>query len=328
LGEGLIPRGPASLGRPAGLWPFPPRRARATNTIEGEGTMCDFAADAEAAAKLLVGRTLTVERVRQLNAKDYFYQMLKDNPEMLKIYPGIENELLQGAIDCHIHAYPDFVHRSQDMIQIAIDAAKAGMNVDYIRVALQYPNFKMIWFPTFTSFGFWRGAGHPERGGVRLVAEDGKVLPEVVKIMEMAVEKKVGIGFGHTDFQELLPLAKKAKEIGARATLDHPLLELNKLLLDEMKQLADLGVYVGTYCQPMIPSLYQPVADPMETIRTIQEIGPERCIIGSDFGQVLHMDTVDGMRVFIRALLGYGIKPEQIKVMLKDNPAKLMWLED
>ena len=34
--------------------------------------MCDFAADAEAARQLLVGRVLTVERVRQLNAKDYF----------------------------------------------------------------------------------------------------------------------------------------------------------------------------------------------------------------------------------------------------------------
>ena len=337
--------------------------------------MCDFAADAEAAAQLMVGRTLSVERVRQLNAKDYFYQMLKDNPEMLKIYPGTENELLEGAIDCHIHAYPDFVHRSQDMIQIAIEASKSGMRAiafkdhwniscnaayltqrhidylvekgelqqrveiyggagtchgmrpEYIRVALQYPNFKMIWFPTFTSLGFWRGAGQPEKGGIRLVSDKGDVLREVVEIMEMAVEKKVGIGFGHTDFKELLPLAKKAKELGVRATLDHPLLELNKLLLDEMKELADLGVYVGTYCQPMIPSLYQPVADPMETIRTIKEIGPERCIIGSDFGQVLHMDAIDGMRVFIRALLGYGITPEQIKIMLKDNPAKLMWLD-
>jgi hypothetical protein len=203
-----------------------------------------------------------------------------------------------------------------------------GMRPEYIRVGLQYPNFKMIWFPTFTSYGFWRGAGHPEHEGVRLCGEDAKVLPEVKAIMEMAAEKKVGIGFGHTDFQELLPLARLAKEIGVRATLDHPLLELNKLLLDEMKQLRDLGVYVGTYCQPMIPSLYQPVADPMETIRTIKEIGPDRCIIGSDFGQVLHMDAVDGMRVFIRALLGFGIKPEEIKVMLQDNPAKLMWLEE
>src|SRR5438270_14050513 len=86
--------------------------------------MCDFAADAKAAEELMVGRTLTVARVKELNAKDYFYQMLKDNPEMLKIYPGIESELLKGAIDCHIHASPDFVHRSQDMIQIAIVIGK------------------------------------------------------------------------------------------------------------------------------------------------------------------------------------------------------------
>ncbi len=337
--------------------------------------MCDFAHDPEEVRNLLVGRVLTLGRVRELNAKDYFYQMLKDNPEMLKIYPGIENELLVDAIDCHIHASPDFVPRAQDMIQIAIDASKAkmralafkdhwnvsgpaaylaqrhidyliekgelthrveiyggtgtchGMNPQAVRIALQYSNMKMIWFPTFTSLGFWRGAGQPEKGGVRLVSESGQVLPEVVEIMEMAVEKKVGIGFGHTDFQELLPLAKKAKEIGVRATSDHPLLELNKLLMDEMKQIADLGVYVGTYCQPMIPSLYQPVADPMETIAAMKEIGPERCIIGSDFGQVLHMDTIDGMRVFLRALLAFGIKKADVKTMLVDNPAKLMWLD-
>jgi predicted TIM-barrel fold metal-dependent hydrolase len=153
------------------------------------------------------------------------------------------------------------------------------------------------------------------------------VLPEVAEIMKMAAAKKVGIGFGHTDFKELLPLAKKAKELGVRATLDHPLLELNKLLLDEMLELADLGVYVGTYCQPMIPSLYQPVADPMETINTIKAIGPQRCIIGSDFGQVLHMDSIDGMRVFIRALLAFGIKEHEVRMMVHDNPAKLMWLD-
>jgi hypothetical protein len=104
-----------------------------------------------------------------------------------------------------------------------------GMRPEYVRVGLQYPSFKMIWFPTFTSYGFWRGAGRPEHEGVRLCGENGQVLPEVKEIMEMAAEKKVGIGFGHTDFQELLPLARLAKDIGCRATLDHPLLELNNL---------------------------------------------------------------------------------------------------
>ena len=36
----------------------------------------------------------------------------------------------------------------------------------------------------------------------------------------MAAAKRVGIGFGHTDYEELLPLAKLAKKLGVRATLD------------------------------------------------------------------------------------------------------------
>jgi len=60
----------------------------------------------------------------------------------------------------------------------------------------------------------------------------------------------------------------------------------------------------------------------------MREIGPERCIIGSDFGQVLHVDSIDGMRIFIRALLGFGMKESEVRTMISDNPGKLMWLED
>src|ERR671933_931286 len=88
--------------------------------------MCDVVGEAGLAGQM-VGRVLTVERVRELNAKDYFYQMLKDNPEITRIHPGVEDELLVGAIDNHIHAFPDFVHRAQDMIEVSIDAARAGM---------------------------------------------------------------------------------------------------------------------------------------------------------------------------------------------------------
>src|SRR2546430_14907895 len=49
--------------------------------------MCDLAADTHATRQLLVVRVFTVKRVRQLNSKYYFYQMLKENPELLNIYP-------------------------------------------------------------------------------------------------------------------------------------------------------------------------------------------------------------------------------------------------
>lgn len=341
--------------------------------------MCDeHGVYAAAVGEGKVGRTLTVERVRQLNSPTYFYEMLKDNPQLTAIYPGIEDDLLVGAIDHHIHAYPDFVHRSQDMLQIAVDASCAGMravafkdhwnltagaaylvqrqidemvkdgrlehrvevygglglnlgiNPEAVEIGLKYPNFKCIWFPTFKSFGWARSAGlEPEKTGtyVRLVGPSGAVLPEVREVMGMAAEAGVAVALGHTDFEELLPLCTLAQELGLRTVLDHPLLELNKLLIEEMVTLADLGTYVGTYCQPMIPSLYQPVQDPMETVEAIRQVGAARCVVGSDFGQVLHLNSVDGMRVFVRALLGFGIPAEDVRTILCDNPAKLLGLD-
>ena len=183
----------------------------------------------------------------------------------------------------------------------------------------------MVWFPTFNSSGYYRALG--KESGINLVDKNRKIFPDVVKIMELAAEGGAGVGFGHTDFHELLPLAQAAKEVGARAILDHPLLELNKLTLDEMKELADLGTYVGTYCQPMIPSMYQPVVDPFETPRVVEAIGAERCIAASDFGQLLHVDALAGMRIFIRAMLAFGIGEDAMELMFKTNPARLLYLD-
>ncbi len=31
--------------------------------------------------------------------------------------------------------------------------------------------------------------------------------------------------------------------------------------------------------------------------------------------------------IFLRTLLAFGIKPREIRTMLQDNPAKLLWLD-
>ena len=52
----------------------------------------------------------------------YVYEMMFD------IYAGIEDRVFQGAIDSHLHIYPDYAPRSVDMIELAINASKAGMD--------------------------------------------------------------------------------------------------------------------------------------------------------------------------------------------------------
>ncbi|MDO8700139.1 MAG: hypothetical protein Q7J56_00465 [Deltaproteobacteria bacterium] len=39
------------------------------------------------------------------------------------------------------------------------------------------------------------------------------------------------------------------------------------------------------------------------------------------------MSSFSRNRIGGRALVGFGIKPEKVKVMLKDNPVKLMWFD-
>ena len=50
----------------------------------------------------------------------YVYEMMYD------IYAGIEDDILEGAVDTHLHIYPDYVPRSMDIIQLAIEASKVG----------------------------------------------------------------------------------------------------------------------------------------------------------------------------------------------------------
>ena len=46
--------------------------------------------------------------------------------QMFNIYYGIEDKLIEGAWDTHLHIYPDYVPRCIDMIELAIDASKVG----------------------------------------------------------------------------------------------------------------------------------------------------------------------------------------------------------
>jgi hypothetical protein len=50
----------------------------------------------------------------------YVYEMMYD------VYAGMEDELLQGCVDTHLHIYPDYVPRTTDIIRFAIDCSRAG----------------------------------------------------------------------------------------------------------------------------------------------------------------------------------------------------------
>jgi len=61
------------------------------------------------------------DRGESHNVAHYAYEMQFD------VYVGIEDELVEGSIDSHLHIYPDYVPRSNDIIELAIECSKAKM---------------------------------------------------------------------------------------------------------------------------------------------------------------------------------------------------------
>ena len=58
--------------------------------------------------------------------------------------------------------------------------------------------------------------------------------------------------------------------------------------------------------------------------KSIREIGPQHCVLATDFGQLHHPIPPEGLRMFVQMLLEQGISAEDIRTMIVDNPARLL----
>jgi len=58
----------------------------------------------------------------------------------------------------------------------------------------------------------------------------------------------------------------------------------------------------------------------------IRAVGPEHCILSSDLGQEGNPLPADGYGDFLMALRARGFTEQEIAVMAKDNPARLLGL--
>jgi hypothetical protein len=70
------------------------------------------------------------------------------------------------------------------------------------------------------------------------------------------------------------------------------------------------------------------LADDIPSVaRSIREIGAKHCIMSTDFGYYGLSTPVEGLRQFIACMLDLGIRPEDIQLMVKTNPEKLLGIE-
>lgn len=298
----------------------------------------------------------------------YAYEMQFD------VYRGIEDELIEGAFDTHLHIYPDYVPRSNDIIELAIECSRDKMrgivckdhfftNVgqawaaewvcnemvkkgelgqachvfgthilawshhpDQIHLVRKYPNLGAIFFYTMTG-GAQAG---PE---LKIVDGNGKLMPDVKECIRLCAEYKIPIMTGHKSYNLVVPMVEYAAEVGAHILVTHAGTTTSSYqgaagTIEQARELAKLGAYLEVNGNKVLPNLIIPMVDPNILLGWIETMGPNNIIANSDHGQPFCGDAHEQFKLFVRAMMHYGIDKQAIKRMIQTNPAKFLYLDD
>ncbi len=250
--------------------------------------------------------------------------------------------LLEGFIDTHVHTAPDVRPRALNDIEATMNAKNEKMGAIVIKshvestasraqIAEKISGFKVI-------------------GGVCLNLNIGGLNPEAVKttadlggrivwfptisapkininyentenILNIIAENDLVLATGHLKPDEIFLLLDYAKSLKIKKVIvNHPLTGVVGASIDEQKEMSTHAYLEHCFvaCMEKHDNL-----DPKIMAGAIKEVGPERCIMATDFGQAHNPAPVEGMKMFIDSMLEYGIKKTGIKKMCAENPSKL-----
>ena len=276
------------------------------------------------------------------------------------------DRLLEGALDIHVHFSPDpKVERRGSAIDVAQQARDMGMR-GLVLKSHEYPSHpvaytasqavpgvtliggitldvevgglnpmavessanmggRVVWMPTYSARADRQHKGL--NGGIYLLDDQGRLVPEVYAILELIKSHDMVLATGHISTQESMVLVAEARNMGIhRIVVTHAttMAFWTGMTLEDMKSLASMGAYIEHCLHVMMPLTYR--LTPKELAETITAIGPENCIVSTDFGQDYHPMPPEGLRMGIASLLQAGMEEVEVGILVKDNPTRLLGL--
>ena len=276
------------------------------------------------------------------------------------------DRLMEGALDIHVHCAPDpRVERRGSAIDVARQALEMGMRGIVLK-SHEYPTQpvaftasqavpgitliggvaldvevgglnpmavettanmggRVVWMPTFSARADRQHKGLS--GGISILDDDGKLVPEVYPILESIKAHDMVLATGHLSTEESMTLVAEARNMAIeRVVVTHAttMSFWTGMTLEDMKTLASMGAYIEHCLHVMMPLTHRMM--PRDLVDTITAIGMERCIVSTDFGQDFHPMPAEGLRMGIATLLQAGLEEVEVGMLVKDNPARLLGL--
>ena len=213
---------------------------------------------------------------------------------------------------------------------ILLNEAVGGLSPSVVEIALALGT-KQIQMPTYSSKGHQDAYGDdqkifPYKKRVKpfyILDDKGRLIQEVEDILELARKANCFVGSGHLTTSEVDALVRRAKELGCRVMANSVSTDMPGYPLDMQKQWAsDLVFMEHDYLATTeVPHLTTPIATVVEQIRAV---GAERCVLGTDAGNMKLPDNVASMKDFVNRLIQGGLKDKEIDLITRKNPRILL----
>jgi len=180
---------------------------------------------------------------------------------------------------------------------------------------------KVVWLPTFDSEAQVKLSG--DNRPFAPVVRDGKVLPEVLAVIDIAAKHDLVLEMGHSAPQESLLIIPEAKRRGVKhVVVTHAMASPGgSMTLEQMREAAKQGA--------LLELVYSPQTDEQLTkeAEAIKAIGAASFVLSSDLGQPPNPLHTDGLLAMYKGLMAHGVSAADIDVMARKNPARLLGLE-
>ena len=209
---------------------------------------------------------------------------------------------------------------------ICCDREIGGLNPTAIEIALLL-GAKIVWLPTLSSQqdvenGLAAYLGLPSEG-IRVINEDGNLLPAVSTILDLVAEHDAVLATGHVSADEHAAVARAAAgRVRVLATHAREPHAGPNLTLEQCQALADLGVTLELAAfSCMGAAAGRPLDD---IIATIKAVGPEHCTLATDYGQANNPRPAAGLASYVDAPWKAGISEPDLRLMACENPQRLL----
>jgi hypothetical protein len=273
-------------------------------------------------------------------------------------------DALDGAVDLHVHSAPDIDVRRYNDLELAREAASAGMRALLIKshqnstverawlVDQVVPGIdvfgglvlnstvgglnpdavavalrlgaRQVWMPTRSAYNHRRHHHQPD--GISILDEEGRLCQQVRDIVDLIASSDCILSTGHLAPEEGAVLMRHAANAGVKRLLvTHPEWPPTAYPIELQRDLARVGVF---FERCFVSTTHRCGFVPLSTIAgAIDQVGVESTILASDLGQPDTPAPVDGLRQFAGMIKSEGFNGDQIRSMMVSNPSSLLGLD-